>query len=795
MKFPSHRARGYAAALVASTCLAGILGKWWPDAITHVFADSYLPHGFCFLWNKELLSLHVVSDAVIFLSYVAISASLGWLLYRLRRHVQFAWIFVAFGAFILACGFTHALDILVIWKPEYWLLGDAKLVTAIASLAAAVALPYLFPALHQLLEQSKSSQLNARRFLALSESSNDGFYLLESVRDEAGEIVDFRFVFVNERGAALLSGTPETVQGDLLCVRHPVNRTHGFFERYKHVVNTGEPLDMEFPIAAERINASWIHLQVIKVEDGVAITTQNISQKKRDDLRLAETNTLFRTLVEGIKDHALFTLDSSGTISSWNLGAERLLGQTEADVVGKHFSWLLTPEDIEKGLPEELLDNALQQGRAEREGVCFWVGGVCVYADVIVSAILGDVSLPCAFAVVMQDMTARKQLAVVQEEVRLERLRLRDQFLSHVSHELRTPLTAAYFFVSNVQDGLFGDLTPGQLEHLSLGVDNLNQLKDMVCDLLDITRTETHKLSVVPQYVQPVTLAREVLSTCRRDAVLANVRLTSSVSTELPSLWADPVRVRQILINLTDNGIKFTPPNGTVSIGCTELAEDDAFLRFSVADTGCGIGPESLERVFERLAQINASDETSRKGLGLGLFIAKELVMLHGGRIWVESEVGKGSTFFFTLPVFSLAKMCAPLLTQETQVTSAALITVDVGAIKGIVEEECTLEIRRVLELCLRYGRDLLLPSLWAGSQRNVFFIVACTPAEGLAEVARHIEERLRNFDNKGELRIRVSKEMLPIHSADLIDMRGNALATAIERSIELNTHKREITQ
>jgi len=396
---------------------------------------------------------------------------------------------------------------------------------------------------------------------------------------------------------------------------------------------------------------------------------------------------------------------------------------------------------------------------------------------------------------VVQDMTARRQLVLVQEEVRMERVRLRDQFLSHVSHELRTPLTAAYFFVTNVQDGLFGDLNPEQLEHLSHGVDNLNQLKDMVCDLLDITRTETHKLSVIPKYIQPVTLAREVLSTCRRDAVVANVRLTSAVETDLPYLWVDPVRVRQILINLTDNAIKFTPPNGKVSIHCELFAADDGFLCFSVVDTGRGISPESLEVVFDRLAQINTSEETSRKGLGLGLFIAKELVVLHGGRIWLESQVGKGSTFFFTLPVFSLAKMCSPLFAEPSHPDSAALITVDVAAVEGAIEVDCLHEIRRVLELSLRYGRDVLLPSIWAGGRQEMFFIVASASAEELAEITRRIEERLHNFDSKGDLRMLVSADMLPVTPADLRNAEGNSLAIAVERTIEQKIQNREITQ
>jgi PAS domain S-box-containing protein len=127
------------------------------------------------------------------------------------------------------------------------------------------------------------------RFLAACESSNDAFFILESVRDQYGFICDFRFTYVNENGAKLLESTPEQLQGMLLCETYPVNRTDGFFDRYKRVVETDQRLDEEFPIDAKGINASWLHYRVCKLNDGVAITTQDISSRKRDEERMLET--------------------------------------------------------------------------------------------------------------------------------------------------------------------------------------------------------------------------------------------------------------------------------------------------------------------------------------------------------------------------------------------------------------------------------------------------------------------------------------------------------------------------
>jgi diguanylate cyclase (GGDEF)-like protein/PAS domain S-box-containing protein len=332
--------RGYLRIPAVMICLAGAIWAFWPGAVTHVASQNYLPHGFCYLWNPQLLSLHVVSDTFIFLSYLAISVSLAWLVNRERKLLPFAWILVAFGLFIVACGFTHAIDIVVLWIPLYWLAGDVKLVTAVASLITAAALPFYIPKIRQLLHQADTSQKNERRFLAASEGSQDAFFILESVRDTTGTIRDFRIVFTNARGARLLSGTPHTLDGQLLCEMYPPRRTDGFFEKYRHVVETGEALEEEFPVQSPSINASWLRYQVLKLDDGLAITATDISTLKENELKL-EKLAAFKKSIIASSPFATIVTDLSGTITAFNPAAERMLWYSSEEVVGHQTPLIL----------------------------------------------------------------------------------------------------------------------------------------------------------------------------------------------------------------------------------------------------------------------------------------------------------------------------------------------------------------------------------------------------------------------------------------------------------------------
>jgi len=502
--------------------------------------------------------------------------------------------------------------------------------------------------------------------------------------------------------------------------------------------------------------------------------------------RLAETNNRFRWLAEGIRDYALFTMDTTGRVTSWNVGAERMLGYTQAEIMSQNFSCIFPPEDIQRRTAETQLRQALRTGRAEYEGWSIRRTHEQFWANVNITALSGREGPIQGFAIIMQDTTERKKIALVLEEAQQERARLQEKFLSHVSHELRTPLTAIYFFTTNVLDGVFGDLTLEQHKHLALALDNVTQLKDMVSDLLDITRVETHKLTLTRQPTSLVKISSDVLSTCRTNAAAKNLSLSADFAANLPLVWADPARVRQILTNLIDNGVKFTPDCGTISVKAKFFGEDHDFVCLSVSDSGCGISTENREIIFDRLAQVKGSGEVSRSGLGLGLFIARELVSRHGGRIWLDNRTGHGSTFYFTLPVFSLAKYCSNIFSgPNLDAGSVTLITVDVVEVKGGVQADILREIRQILERCIHAGQDVLLPATGDEGPIVTFFIVACADPKGSALIATRILRDLQNFDKASQLNPIISSMTMLVARGQSREQQIREVTVQIESSVQ----------
>jgi signal transduction histidine kinase len=348
---------------------------------------------------------------------------------------------------------------------------------------------------------------------------------------------------------------------------------------------------------------------------------------------------------------------------------------------------------------------------------------------------------------VMRYAIERQALIRSLEMSRKQQLEFKNQFLSHVSHELRTPLTCIHQFVTILIDGLAGEINPEQRYHLGTVMNSVHQLRAMIHDLLEATRAESGKLRVEPRCVTVAELIQQAVSMMAATAKEKQVGLEVGMDTRIPFVYADPDRILQVLINLIDNGIKFTPPEGSVLVRASMVEADPNMVYLSVADTGRGIGPEARALIFERLYQDPNSVDNNRAGLGLGLFIAKELVELHGGRIWLASEVGNGSTFSFTLPLYSLAKLLSPVITSEGRLRDAiVLVKVELTALpsasRSAWKEICQQSLN-TLRRCVYLDKDLVLPVTGNVGLTETLFVAASTDLERAQVMMKRIREQL----------------------------------------------------
>jgi PAS domain S-box-containing protein len=259
---------------------------------------------------------------------------------------------------------------------------------------------------------------------------------------------------------------------------------------------------------------------------------------------------------------------------------------------------------------------------------------------------------------------ANRQLELRNREVE-QATKLKSKFLASMSHELRTPLNAIVGFSGLLADGTAGELNDKQKRFVAHTKDGAYHLLQLINDILDLSKIEAGQLEIRCEDFRVKDALPEVLSTIRPMAMAKNIHVEHNL-VAARSVYADRVRFKQILYNLLSNAVKFTPNGGQVTVDCVE---DDDFISISVADTGIGIRAEDQQVVFEEFHQIDA--DAVHEGTGLGLAITKRLVEQHGGRIWLESEFGKGSRFSFTLPAGSANSHAAPAVGPSTQASAS----------------------------------------------------------------------------------------------------------------------------
>ena len=363
----------------------------------------------------------------------------------------------------------------------------------------------------------------------------------------------------------------------------------------------------------------------------------------------------------------------------------------------------------------------------------------------------------------------RQGLLRALDITRKQQLEFKNQFLSHVSHELRTPLTCIHQYVTLLLDGLAGPLGPEQNDHLKTVLKSVNQLHAMIRDLLEATRADSGKLRVEPRCIDIGELIQQAVAMMRPSATEKHVGLEVGLDQTIPLVHADPDRTLEVLINLIDNGIKFTPPDGSVIVKASMVETDPTAVYVSVTDSGRGIPSESLPLVFERLYQDPDAVDGNRAGLGLGLYIAKEIVSLHGGRIWVASQTGSGSTFSFTLPLYSLAKLLLPVITNQGRLReNIVLVRVELTplskSLRGSWRETC-LRCLELLRLCIYVDKDLVLPPMGTSGPVETFFVVASTDVERASVMMDRIREQvgaLPQLKASGTLRVTVDPVPAP---------------------------------
>lgn len=451
-----------------------------------------------------------------------------------------------------------------------------------------------------------------------------------------------------------------------------------------------------------------------------------------------------RRLIAGAADGIVIT-DQQGTILFANPAAEALFNRPRARLLGTVL-----------GLPVDGISAELELVRPDGRGLT---------AEMRVSLVdwHGTPSILAAF----RDITAHKETLRQLDETRVRQLTVRDQFLSHVSHELRTPLTVAQQWTELLKDSLLGPVSPEQFKALETVLRNCRHLEKLIEDLLEAQRSDSGKLRIDPLRAHMPALAEEAVAAVRAAQRSLTIEFRLELEPNLPDLLADPSRIRQVLINLLSNAAKFTPGGGTVTLAAGRDPDAADELRVSVRDTGCGIPPEEQELVFEHLYQREMGPQVGRRGLGLGLYICRQIVTGHGGRIWVDSEVGKGSTFHFTVPTFSCRTLLARLPVSSGSDAPLHLIGIVVRPADGVVlqafEAKFLDATRQVVSACIMPDRDLLLPRLVCDQWGELVFVIAAADAAGIAVLVERLRGQLAGAGDTGRNRLEFTFDTMPL--------------------------------
>jgi PAS domain S-box-containing protein len=386
--------------------------------------------------------------------------------------------------------------------------------------------------------------------------------------------------------------------------------------------------------------------------EGFAKITRDMTQQVHAKELLRQSEERFRLFVDGVQDYAIFMLSPDGHVASWNQGAERIKGYKVDEIIGKHFSCFYPSEAIAAGKPEWELRTALEKGHVEDEGWRVRKDGQKFWANVVITALFDEDGRLQGFAKITRDMTERERIerALSDKNTELESAaEAKDRFMATMSHELRTPLNGIIGFAEFLVDGKPGALNAKQKEYLDDILKSGKHLLDLVNDILDLAKVQAGKMELNPETFSLGKAIEEVCAVTKPMARHKSIQVEVTIEPGIDRVTLDQQKFKQIAYNLLSNAIKFNDDDGKVKV----LAgpHDSNCFKLVVKDTGIGIKPEDIGRLFKEFEQLKSGASRRHEGTGLGLALTRKIVELQGGTITVESEEGKGSSFIVLLPL------------------------------------------------------------------------------------------------------------------------------------------------
>lgn len=425
-----------------------------------------------------------------------------------------------------------------------------------------------------------------------------------------------------------------------------------------------------------------IHYEEVRVapcgNDEAVFFIRDISDRKRTELELTRSRDLREVIFNESAD-ALFLVDTQTllTLDCNQRAVDLFEADSKADLLNIQGNTLQVKPFTETEI-HALTDDMVAQGFWSREieyrtqkGKVFW-GNIAANPITIAGQALNLVRIT--------DISDRKQAEAELQRTNQElarATRLKDEFLANMSHELRTPLNAILGMTEGLQDEVFGSLNPRQIKALNTIERSGEHLLELINDILDLAKIESGQVSLDCVPVSALYLCQSSLTFIKQQATKKNIKIELNFPADLPDLLVDERRIRQVLINLLNNAVKFTSPGGMITLSVEPILSvsptDNPFLHIAIEDTGIGIATADMHKLFKPFVQIDSALNRQYNGTGLGLALVKRIVELHGGQVGVTSRVGVGSCFTLDLPcaAYGFSRLQPPSWTESNRETYA----------------------------------------------------------------------------------------------------------------------------